>query len=142
MLQPHLAQLAQLQCLQEEAVGAAPLEQVVHLLLQLPLARVTVGPKDGHKDVGVGARPWLIARRHDDLVLDQHQALDLAGKALRSLGDLKNLEVLPLPLEGDEAVAVEEVPGRWGESGRLVHTSQGSRPPPGPWASTSDSFPR
>ena len=110
VLQAHLAQLAQLQRLQEEAVGAAPLKQVAHFLLQLPLARVAVGPKDGHKDVGVSARPGLVAGRHDDLVLDRYQALDLAGKALRSLGDLEDLEVLPLPLEGDEAVAVEEIP--------------------------------
>lgn len=117
----YLAQLAQLQRLQEEAVGAAPLEEVAHFLLQLPLARVPVGPEDGHEDIGVGACPWLIARRHNDLVLDRHQALDLAGKALRRLGDLEYLEVLPLPLERDEAVTIEEVPT--GEGGGLVDTS-------------------
>ena len=120
MLQAYLAQLAQLQRLQEEAVSAAPLKQVAHLLLQLPLACVAVGPKDGHKDIGISARPWLIAGRHDDLVLDRHQALDLAGKALRSLGDLEDLEVLPLPLEGYEAVAVEEIPAGGSRGGQGV----------------------
>lgn len=126
----HFAQLAQLQRLQEEAVGAAPLEEVAHFLLQLPFARVPVGPEDGHEDIGVGACPWLIARRHNDLVLDRHQALDLAGKALRRLGDLEYLEVLPLPLERDEAVTIEEVPR--GEGGGSVDTSRGSHPPPEP----------
>lgn len=115
MLQPRLAQLAQLQRLQEKAVSTAPLEEVAHFLLQLPLACVPIGSKDGHKDVGIGARPELIARRHNDFVLDRHQALNFAGKALRRLGDLEYLEVLPLPLEGDEAVTVKEVPaGRLG----------------------------
>lgn len=129
MFHSHLAQLAQLQRLQEEAVGAAPLEEVAHFLLQLPLACVPIGPKDGHEDVGVGACPWLIACRHNDLVLDWHQALDLAGKALRRLGDFEYLEVLPLPFEGDEAVTVEEVPRR--EEGGCVDTSPGSC---SPWA--------
>lgn len=115
VLHAHFAQLAQLQRLQEEAVGVASLEQVAHFLPQLPLARVPISPEDGHKDVGVGARPWLAARRHDDLVLDRHQALDPAGKALGRLGDLKYLEVLPLPLEGDDSVTVKEVPRVGGE---------------------------
>lgn len=112
MFQPDLAQLSQLQCLQKEAVRASALEEVAHFLLQFALACVPVSAEDGYKDVGVSTRPWFVACRHDDLILDQHQALDLTGEALCRFSNLKYLEVLPLPLEGDEAVTVKEVPGR------------------------------
>lgn len=115
VLHAYFAQLTQVQRLQEEVVSASPLEEVSHFLRQLPLARVPIGPKDGHKDVGIGAGPWLVACCHDDLILDWHQALDLAGKGLSCLGDFEYLEVLLLPLEGDEAITVKEVPGGGGE---------------------------
>lgn len=110
VLHAHLQQLPHVQHLQQEAVRLLALEKVAELLPQLPAARVAVGAVDGEEDVGVGARPLLVARDDDDLVLDGHQAAGLAGEALHGLCALKGQEFVPLWREGDLGVANEDVP--------------------------------
>lgn len=114
VLHPDLLQLAHVQHFQQEPVGAPTLEEVAKLLPQLAAARVPVGAVDGDGNVGVCARPLLVARDDDDLVLDGHQTAGFAGEALQGLCALKGQEVVSLVGQGDAGVAAEDVPGGGG----------------------------
>lgn len=111
VLHPDLLQLAHVQHFQQEPVGAPALEEVAKLLPQLAAARVPVRAVDGDGNVGVRARPLLVARDDDDLVLDGHQTPGFAGEALHGLCALKGQEVVSLVGQGDAGVAAEDVPG-------------------------------
>lgn len=110
VLHPDLLQLSHVQHFQQESVRPPTFEEVAKLLPQLTAARVPVGAVDGDGNIGVRARPLLIARDDDDLVLDGHQASGLAGKALDGLCALKRQELVSLWAQRDPGVAAEDVP--------------------------------
>lgn len=111
MLHADLLQLPHVQHFQHESVRPPAFEEVAKLLTQLAAARVPVGAVDGHENIGVRARPLLVARDDDDLVLDGHQASGLAGEALDGLCALKSEEPVSLRGQRDPGVAAEDVPG-------------------------------
>lgn len=110
MLNADSKQLAHIQQLNAEAVSAATLKQITELLLQLVAARVTIGPKDTKKDVGICARTLLITCDYNELIGYRDQFARLAGKAFNELGALKGLEVITLGWDGDDGIAAEDVP--------------------------------
>lgn len=109
MLNPDLFQLSHVQCFQVKPVGFAPLKEVPELLLQRPLSRIPVQPKDGDEHVGIGPRTFFEACDHDGLVFDWHQAPGFAGKALSDLGTLEDFVVPSLVAQRDFRVAPEKV---------------------------------
>lgn len=111
MLHPDLLHLSHVQHFQQESVRLPAFEKVAKLLPQLAAARVPVGAVDGDENVGVRARPLLVARDDDDLVLDGHQTSGLASKALDGLCTLKCQELVSLGGQRDPGVAAEDVPG-------------------------------
>lgn len=110
VLHPDLLQLPHVQHFQQESVRPPAFEEVAKLLPQLAAARVPVGAVDGDINVGVRARPLLLARNDDDLVLDGHQTSGLAGEALDGLCALKRQELVSLRGQRDPGVAAEDVP--------------------------------
>lgn len=111
VLHSDLLQLSHVQHFQQESVRPPAFEEVAKLLPQLASTRVPVGTVDGDENVGVRARPLLVARDHDDLVLDGHQTPGLAGEALDGLCALKCEELVSLRGQRDAGVAAEDVPG-------------------------------
>lgn len=110
VLHSDLLQLPHVQHFQQESVCPPAFEEVAKLLPQLAAARVPVGAVDGDENVGVRARPLLLARNDDDLVLDGHQTSGLAGEALDGLCALKRQELVSLRGQRDPGVAAEDVP--------------------------------
>lgn len=111
VLHPDLLQLSHVQHFQQESVRPPAFKEVAKLLAQLAAARVPVGAVDGDENVGVRARPLLVSRDDDDLVLDGHQTSGLAGEALDGLCALKRQELVSLRGQRDAGIAAEDVPG-------------------------------
>lgn len=103
-------QLAEVQRLQDEALGAPSLEKVAEPLPQMPLARVTVDAVDGEEHVGVSAGPFHIPSDDDDFVLDGDQVAHFAREALNGLEALKRQELVLFGRQWDLCIAVEIKP--------------------------------